>query len=60
MNPDEYLNRDTKAHMAEQPIPAAVPAVEAAVERHLKNRSKDTGFVKRLFHKKEVRYASEP
>ena len=60
MNPDEYLNRDTKAHMAEQPIPSSTPAMEAAVGGHLKRRAEDREFVKRLFHKKEVRYAAEP
>ena len=59
-NPDEYLNRDTKAHMAERAIPASTPAIEAAVGEHLKRRSEDKEFVKRLFHKKEVRYAAEP
>ena len=60
MNPDEYMNRDTKAHMAEQAIPSTTPAIEAAVGKHLKKRSEDKEFIKRLFHKKEVRYAAEP
>lgn len=60
LNPDEYLNRDTKAHMAERTIPTSTPDMEAAVGKHLKRRSADKEFVKRLFHKKEVRYAAEP
>ena len=60
MNPDEYMNRDTKAHMAEEEIPSTAPGMETAVGRHLKKRSEDKEFIKRLFHKKEVRYAAEP
>ena len=60
LNPDEHLNRDTKAHMAERSIPTSTPDMESAVGEHLKRRSVDKEFVKRLFHKKEVRYAAEP
>ena len=34
--------------------------METAIERHLKKRSEDKEFIKRLFHKKEVRYVAEP
>lgn len=58
LNPDEYLNRDVKANLAERALPKNALAIRSAVKRHLKSRKKDTASVKRLFDKKEVRYAA--
>lgn len=58
LNPDEYLNRDVKANLAERALPKNALAIRSAVKRHLKSRKKDTASVRRLFDKKEVRYAA--
>jgi transposase len=58
LNPDEYLNRDVKASLSEQTLPKNTDAVRAAVRKHLKRRKKDVNSVKKLFEKKEVRYAA--
>jgi transposase len=38
LNPDEYLNRDIKAHLAEKTIPKSKKALKMAIQRHLTNR----------------------
>ena len=59
LNPDEYLNRDLKATMAEQSRPSSKKALRTRVEAHLEARRNDRDAVKRLFQKPEVRYAAE-
>ena len=58
LNPDEYLNRDVKASLSERALTKDALAVRAAVKKHLKLRKKDAASVRRLFEKKEVRYAA--
>jgi len=57
LNPDEYLNRDLKAHLAEKRIPNSSKALEKAVKKHLLFRKINKDAVKRLFQKPEVSYA---
>ena len=57
LNPDEYLNRDVKAHLSETKVPKTADELTRAVQTHLEK--KDKASVKRLFHKPEVRYAAE-
>ena len=59
LNPDEYLNRDVKAAMAEKRRPSSAKAMREVVSSHLQARKDDPGSIRRLFHKKEVRYAAE-
>ncbi len=59
LNPDEYLNRDVKAAMAEESRPHTKTELHRRIETHLGRRKADPEAVKRLFHKDEVRYASE-
>jgi len=59
LNPDEYLNRDLKATMAEQARPANKKALRLRVESHLEARRNDRDAVKRLFQKPEVLYAAD-
>jgi len=58
LNPDEYLNRDVKAHLAEKSIPDSAESLQKAVSSHLMMRKADRESVKRLFHKPEVKYAA--
>lgn len=58
LNPDEYLNRDIKAHLAEKSIPKSKHALQSTIQKHLNNRKRDKEAVKKLFHKEEVLYAS--
>ena len=58
LNPDEYLNRDVKAHLAEKKIPKSSKALQKAVKRHLLFRKCNREAVIRLFHKREVLYAA--
>ena len=58
LNPDEYLNRDVKAHLAEQSIPQSSEELEARINEHLTNRKNERLSVIKLFQKKEVLYAS--
>ena len=57
LNPDESLNRDVKAHLAETKISKTADELTEAVRSHLSK--KDKASIKRLFHKPEVRYAAE-
>ena len=59
LNPDEYLNRDVKASLAEKKRPLTAKALKADVVSHLTARQNAPEAVKRLFHKKEVRYAAD-
>lgn len=59
LNLNECLNRDVKAGLAEHALPKDAAAVKRAVVSHLEKRKRDPEAVKRLFHKKEVRYAAE-
>ena len=59
LNPDEYLNRDVKASLAEKKRPHAAKALKADVVAHLSARKNEPESIKRLFHKKEVRYAAD-
>lgn len=58
LNPDEYLNRDVKAGLAERALPANSKAVCAAVVEHLEGRKRTPEKVRNLFKKPEVRYAA--
>ena len=58
LNPDEYLNRDVKAGLAERALPKNQDGVETAVVEHLTKRKNDPSAVRRLFRKSEVRYAA--
>lgn len=58
LNPDEYLNRDIKAHLAEKSIPKSKQALQNSIRKHLNNRKRNKGAVKALFLKEEVLYAS--
>lgn len=58
LNPDEYLNRDVKAHLAEKQIPDSSEALEKEVEDHLLWRKGDRCSVIKLFHKSDVLYAA--
>ena len=58
LNPDEYLNRDVKAHLAEKKIPKSSKALQKAVKRHLIFRKCNREAVIKLFHKREVLYAA--
>lgn len=58
LNPDEYLNRDVKAGLAERALPADTKAVNAAVVEHLSERKRNPEKVRNLFKKSEVRYAA--
>lgn len=57
LNPDEYLNRDVKAHLSETKISKTVDELTETVRSHLEK--KDKASIKRLFHKPEVRYAAK-
>jgi len=57
LNPDEYLNRDIKAHLSEKAIPSSETKLKQAIKNHLMNRKKSPQSIIKLFHKKEVRYA---
>ena len=59
LNPDEYLNRDLKAGLAEQNLPASKEALKHSVETHMRKRQNAPESIKKLFEKDEVRYASE-
>lgn len=59
LNPDEYLNRDVKAGLAERALPADAKAVCAAVTAHLSERKRSPEKVRNLFKKPEVRYAAD-
>ena len=58
LNPDEYLNRDVKAGLAERALPADSKAVTDAVVEHLSGRKRTPEKVRNLFKKTEVRYAA--
>ncbi len=49
--------RDVKAHLAETKISKTADELTEAIRVHL--TKKDKAFIKRLFHKPEVRYAAE-
>ena len=59
LNPDEYLNRDVKASLAEKKRPRTAKALKADVVAHLSARKNEPESVRRLFHKKEVRYSAD-
>lgn len=59
LNPDEYLNRDVKAALAEKKRPQTAKALKADVVAHLTARKNEPDSVRRLFHKEEVRYAAD-
>lgn len=59
LNPDEYLNRDVKAGLAERALPVDAKAVCAAVTEHLYERKRSPEKVRNLFKKPEVRYAAD-
>lgn len=59
LNPDEYLNRDLKAGLAEQNLPASREALKHSVETHMRKRQNAPESIKKLFEKDEVRYAAE-
>jgi len=57
LNPDEYLNRDIKAHLSEKAIPSSESKLKQVIKRHLISRKKSPQSIINLFHKEEVRYA---
>ena len=59
LNPDEYLNRDLNAGLAEQNLPASKDALRQSVEMHMRKRQSAPDSIKKFFEKDEVRYASE-
>ena len=59
LNPDEYLNRDVKAAMSEKRRPSSAKAMRDVVSDHLQTRKDDPESIRRLFRKKEVRYAAD-
>ena len=59
LNPDEYLNRDLKARLAEQNLPTSKGALRQSVEMHMRKRQSAPDSIKKFFEKDEVRYASE-
>ncbi len=59
LNRDEYVNRDTKAHVAEKDIAADVAGMEREVGGHLSARKANPESVRKLLHKKEVAYVLE-
>lgn len=59
LNPDEYLNRDLKARLAEQNLPTSKDALRQSVEMHMRKRQSAPDSIKKFFEKDEVRYASE-
>lgn len=59
LNPDEYLNRDLKAGLAEENLPASKAALKHSVETHMRRRQNTPESIKKLFEKNEVRYAAE-
>ena len=58
LNPDEYLNRDLKAHLAEKAISKSKQALQKAIRKHLNTRKRNKDAIKALFLKEEVLYAS--
>ena len=58
LNPDEYFNRDIKAHLAEQKISRSVEELRDTIERHVKKRQNDLMTIRKLFDKAEVKYAA--
>lgn len=58
LNPDEYFNRDIKAHLAEQKISRSVEELRDTIERHVKKRQNDPMTIRKLFDKAEVKYAA--
>ena len=59
LNPDEYVNRDTKAHVAERNIANDVDGMEREVGGHLSERKANPEFARKLLRKKEVAYVLE-
>ena len=59
LNPDEYFNRDIKAHLAEQRIPRSTGELCNAMGKHVEDRRKNPEAIRRLFDKDEVKYAAE-
>jgi len=58
LNPDEYLNRDLKAHLAEKSIPKSTDELRITIEAHLNARKADKASIKAFFEKDEVKYAA--
>ena len=58
LNPDEYFNRDIKAHLAEQRIPRSAEELRRAIERHVEDRRNTPEAIRRLFNKEVVKYAA--
>ena len=57
LNPDEYLNRSIKAHLAEKSIPVSEIKLKQAIKNYLINRKRSPQSIIKLFHKKEIQYA---
>lgn len=49
LNPDEYLNRDLKAHLAEKAISKSKQALQKAIRKHLNTRKRNKDAIKSLF-----------
>jgi len=58
LNPDECLDRDVNAGLAERSLPSDTKAVNAAVVERLSARKRTPEKVRNLFKKPEVCYAA--
>lgn len=59
LNPDEQLNRDTKAALSEREAPTDNDRLEAQLREHLARRKREPEQIKKLFRNKECVYAAE-
>ena len=59
LNPDEYLNRNLKAGLAEQNLPASKDVLSHSIEMHMRKRQRAPDSIKKFFKKDKVCYASE-
>jgi transposase len=58
LNPDEFLNHDTKANAVGRQRPKHRRALMAKVRTHLRHRQQEPDIVRRFFHAPSVRYAA--
>jgi transposase len=58
LNPDEFLNNDTKANAVGRQRPKHRGQLMAKVRSHLRQRQQDRDVVRRFFHASSVTYAA--
>ena len=58
LNPDEFLNHDTKANAVGRQRPRHQKQLMAKVRSHLRNRQNTPSVVRRFFHAPSVKYAA--